>query len=49
MKNDTMIESVTAMSEMSDQYGYGLREIREQQGWEDYIAYCKACENVTHE
>ena len=44
-----MTGSVTAMNEQLEQYVYGWREIREQQGWEDYIAYCEARENGPHE
>ena len=42
---------MTAMSASPtvDENGPGWSEIREQQGWEDFLAFCRKEENGPHE
>ena len=40
---------VTLSTTLTDIAGPGLREIQEQQGWEDFLEWCRREENGQHE
>ena len=47
-----MIQKDTTMTSAGSgnyTYGPGWREIQEQQGWDDFLAWCREQENSPHE
>jgi len=43
------METLSTMPVIEENIGPGWSEIREQQGWEDFLAYCRQQENGPHE
>ena len=46
-----MTQKETTMTSTSGDYadGAGWREIQEQKGWDDFLAWCREQENSPHE
>ena len=49
MNDNTMIEDMSGNTPPVHDYLPDLVEIREQEGWDEYLAWCKRQENTTHE
>ena len=41
--------TMTTSLSTTDGQGPGWRELQEQQGWDDFLAWCKEQENCPHE
>ena len=47
MNSSTMSKALSTLS--TDNEGPGWREIQEQQGWDNFLAWCREQENTPHE
>ena len=43
------METLSTMPTIDEDTGPGWNDIREQQGWNDFLAYCRNQENGPHE